>query len=370
MDFSQVTIDSSYIKFNDTGFYISSSNEIDISLSYVNDDISNAVNNEKILSFSADTSSGLVWFNLSSFIPGTSYQVKKDSSNHALVTANASGFISFSNSIWSSHDFDIYQVGSGNNPPNTPSSPSPSDDATGIGISISTSWSGGDSDGDDVTFDVYFGTSSNPSKVSSNQSSTSYNPSSLSYETEYFWKIIAWDEHGASTTGPIWSFTTDVGIDTNAPEISNINVAFSNPIDTSIGWENISCEVNDDVSVDEVRVHITFPDSTISNVSMIHAGSGIYYYNSSFSTIGDYTYNIWADDTSSNGNSSSNGNFVIYANWDINKDRACNVLDIVAISNIFGSSGGIGWIREDVDNNGNIQVLDMTIVSIHQGESY
>jgi hypothetical protein len=44
--------------------------------------------------------------------------------------------------------------------------------------------------------------------VKSNHGSTSYNPGSLSYNTKYYWKIVAKDNHGASSTGPIWCFTT------------------------------------------------------------------------------------------------------------------------------------------------------------------
>jgi Leucine-rich repeat (LRR) protein/uncharacterized protein YraI len=96
-----------------------------------------------------------------------------------------------------------------NNPPNTPSNPSPTNHATGVSINSDLSWSSGDPDaGDTVTYDVYFGTSSTPPLVSNDQSAATYDPGTLSYNTKYYWKIVATDNHGASTTGLLWDFTT------------------------------------------------------------------------------------------------------------------------------------------------------------------
>jgi hypothetical protein len=96
-----------------------------------------------------------------------------------------------------------------NTPPNTPSNPNPENESTGIIIDAILSWTGGDPDNDTVTYDVYFGTTSNPGKVASNHSGTSYNPAgSLAYNTAYYWRIIAWDNQSASAVGPLWVFTT------------------------------------------------------------------------------------------------------------------------------------------------------------------
>jgi PKD repeat protein len=94
-------------------------------------------------------------------------------------------------------------------PPYTPSNPSPANHATGVSINADLSWTGGDPDaGDTVTYDVYFGTSSTPPLVSNNQSATAYDPGTLAYNTTYYWQIVATDNHGASTAGPLWNFTT------------------------------------------------------------------------------------------------------------------------------------------------------------------
>jgi hypothetical protein len=99
-----------------------------------------------------------------------------------------------------------------NSAPNTPSSPNPSNHATGISTTADLSWTGGDPDiGDTVTYDVYFGTTSPPTSVTTGQSGTTYDPGTISASTKYYWQIVSWDNHGASTSGPIWDFTTAGG---------------------------------------------------------------------------------------------------------------------------------------------------------------
>jgi hypothetical protein len=206
--------------------------------------------------------------------------------------------------------------------------------------------------------------------VSGNQSQTSYTVGGLSYDTTYYWRIVSWDEHGAKNIGSIWSFQTEVGSDTTPPVIGDLSYEVSDPIDLSIGWEKISVIVTDDVGVTDVYLRIEKPDLSTENVSMTSGTGDTYFYNNTFILPGDYTYSVWATDGGNNGVSSSEETFVLYANWDINKDRVCDNLDLVAVSNIYGSSDDPGWIREDVDNNGVIQVLDITITANNYGSSY
>jgi len=113
-----------------------------------------------------------------------------------------------------------------NNPPNPPSDPYPENESTNVSINILLSWTGGDPDGDPVTYDVFFGIISAPPKVTTNQSTTFYDPGALNYSVTYYWQIVAWDNQSASTTGPIWSFTT--GYTQNNPP--------SNPIGLNPSW--------------------------------------------------------------------------------------------------------------------------------------
>ena len=106
-----------------------------------------------------------------------------------------------------------------NQPPNTPSSPSPTNQSTNVSIKDDLSWTGGDPDGDPVTYDVYFGISSNLSKITHNQSETTYYSGILEYQTTYYWKIVSWDNHKTSTVGPLWCFTTKPQPDITPPKV-------------------------------------------------------------------------------------------------------------------------------------------------------
>jgi glutaredoxin len=98
----------------------------------------------------------------------------------------------------------------GNKPPNAPRDPEPEDGASDIEIDVKLSWTGDDPDGDDVTYDIYFGDGNPPPKVKGNKTKPNYTPPDpLDFDTTYYWKIIAWDEFNYSTAGPLWTFTTE-----------------------------------------------------------------------------------------------------------------------------------------------------------------
>jgi hypothetical protein len=100
-----------------------------------------------------------------------------------------------------------------NIPPNLPFSPYPADGAVVQNLGANLSWSGGDLDGDAVTYDIYFEADDTTPDVlvSNNQAGLAYDPGTLLPNTEYYWRIVAQDEHGATTTGPVWEFTTATG---------------------------------------------------------------------------------------------------------------------------------------------------------------
>ncbi len=97
-----------------------------------------------------------------------------------------------------------------NDPPNHPSNPSPEDGATEVDIEVDLNWDCDDPDGDSLTYDVYFDTVNPPvDKVSDDQAESIFDPGTLEFGTTFYWRIIAKDEHGASTASLVWHFTTE-----------------------------------------------------------------------------------------------------------------------------------------------------------------
>ena len=95
-----------------------------------------------------------------------------------------------------------------NDPPSTPSAPNPSNGATNQPIDTELRWQCSDPDADQLTFDIYFGTSQNPSLAREGWYALNYDPGDLDRDETYYWKIVAHDEFDHSTVGPIWRFTT------------------------------------------------------------------------------------------------------------------------------------------------------------------
>lgn len=96
-----------------------------------------------------------------------------------------------------------------NNPPNVPRDPNPPHGATGVRWGTTTlNWECEDPDGDPLTFEVYFGTDPTPTNLATATSQKSYYPGELNLSTTYYWKIVAKDDKGKETPGPIWRFTT------------------------------------------------------------------------------------------------------------------------------------------------------------------
>lgn len=99
----------------------------------------------------------------------------------------------------------------GNHNPDVPSSPNPADgsqNVTHMGLTIS--WDGSDPDPQDtVRYDVFMGSTNPPTTLlTSNQLANSWFIIALPANLLTYWKIVAKDNHGSFTDGPVWSFKT------------------------------------------------------------------------------------------------------------------------------------------------------------------
>jgi hypothetical protein len=98
-----------------------------------------------------------------------------------------------------------------NHSPNTPNTPSPANGATGVNVHVVFSWIGGDPDAGDTTrYDLFYGTNQNTGNLAvSNTLNTVFDFGLVGHNTVIYWRVVAKDNHGLSTDGPVWHFTTE-----------------------------------------------------------------------------------------------------------------------------------------------------------------
>jgi WD40 repeat protein/tetratricopeptide (TPR) repeat protein len=101
------------------------------------------------------------------------------------------------------------------NLPHEPTDPFPADGSLAQSVFLDLSWTGGDPDGDRVTYDIFLAPNSlaPTTLVCDDSPSTTCDPGTLQYSTDYYWRVVATDEHSAANAGPVWTFST--GTSTN-----------------------------------------------------------------------------------------------------------------------------------------------------------
>jgi uncharacterized protein (TIGR02145 family) len=100
-------------------------------------------------------------------------------------------------------------VGGMNTEPSAPESPIPSDDNGEASTLCILEWTCIDPNNDKLSYDVYFGTNENPPLVASGHERNTYACLPLEYDTDYYWKIVAYDTYDHIVEGVIWHFTTN-----------------------------------------------------------------------------------------------------------------------------------------------------------------
>ncbi|HCZ07263.1 MAG TPA: hypothetical protein DHV12_09095 [Thermotogae bacterium] len=109
--------------------------------------------------------------------------------------------------------------------PLPPSTPTPVDGAEEVASSVTLQWNCQDPDGDNLTFEIYFGEDFEsvydlkPEALIATTSEASYCVRDLSPYTYYYWKVVALDVWRERVEGPLWMFrTADFG-GNHPPEI-------------------------------------------------------------------------------------------------------------------------------------------------------
>lgn len=107
-----------------------------------------------------------------------------------------------------------------NHPPYAPYNPVPQDGSDDIDVAIELLWDAFDPDEEDtLSFDIYFD-QDNPNPTTQLASDWSYQNFSLpvlDYNAQYYWRVVARDNHGLSNSSEIWTFRT-IGVSNNPPE--------------------------------------------------------------------------------------------------------------------------------------------------------
>jgi len=172
--------------------------------------------------------------------------------NHYFSSGNYSFFIIAKDKAGNTVSSPSYNFLIGkNNPPVKPYSPFPENGSI-VPIDINLSWECNDPDGDNITYDVYFGMNESMQKIASNITSNFCHPGTLQYSSTYYWRVIAWDAHKAKNESVIWHFHTQNP--PNQPPTIEITMPQNNT--TVNGTITIKGTASDDKQVVKVEVRI------------------------------------------------------------------------------------------------------------------
>jgi len=147
----------------------------------------------------------------------------------------------------------------GNVPPNAPLANKPLNNTEGHPIDTNITWMCSDPDGDDVTFDIYFGEHVPVDPwiapiEQNNWTQKTYDPSplgTLDFDTEYEWKIVAWDEYGERSEGDWWKFKTEGNVPPNSAKDERPPDGASNvPVNAILYWNGSDPNSGDTLKYD------------------------------------------------------------------------------------------------------------------------
>lgn len=93
---SKIIISDNYVCFNTTGFNITSTTAINITINHISSNTYNPPSIDcELINFTVSNNPGATWFNISGFYPNQDFNVTKDGVNCNYTSANATGVVSF-----------------------------------------------------------------------------------------------------------------------------------------------------------------------------------------------------------------------------------------------------------------------------------
>lgn len=173
-----------------------------------------------------------------------------------------------------------------NLPPKIPQNIYPANDTTDIQVNMIFTWTGGDPNKKDkVSFDFYLKAENpEPELIASDITDTSFQYNSLNYNTRYYWKVIARDQKGNTSSSPLWSFSTRY--EQNSPPNMPNNPQPENGISSlSIEYSTLSWSGGDPDSFSTVTYDIYFGKAVDSLTQLSVSQSD------TFLTVSDLNFN-------------------------------------------------------------------------------
>lgn len=156
-------------------------------------------------------------------------------------------------------------ISSFNISPIKPYSPKPSNGSLNVSRTPTLSWKCSDPNGDSLKYDIYFGQDEEIILVKSGYDLTNYQITTKLRNGEYYnWKIIAKDDLGLTSEGPLWTFKTE-----NKPPVFS-----SNPSPTN-GATNLNIDITfewtcNDVEKDKIVYDFYLGTSTLLTPKVTH----------------------------------------------------------------------------------------------------
>jgi hypothetical protein len=172
------------------------------------------------------------------------------------------------------------QGGSGSTLPGVPANPSPANGASNTSTTPTLTWTSTGAE----SYDVYFGTVNPPPQVAADRPTATYSPSALANNTTYYWQIVALNGEG-STTGPVWSFTTQGATPPPATDI----VLYASDVPTA-GLHGSWSKATDATSPNSTRLETTDTGFAAANAPLANP---THYVDVTFDAPANTPYRIW-----------------------------------------------------------------------------